>query len=79
MMETALDLCRRGCCVGYFPDFVIRLHNQTCVPKFKLSPLDPPKGLSSQTFDVYMIKRKSDIETSYLKKISKSLRMNSNF
>ena len=28
MMETALDLCRRGECVGYFPEFVISLHNE---------------------------------------------------
>ncbi len=74
MMETALDLCRRGCCVGYFPQFVVDLHNTVCDSKYKLEALDPPKKLGKQKFDVYMIKRKSDLETSNFKKISRALR-----
>jgi len=74
MMETALDLCRRACCVGYFPQFVVDLHNKACHPKYKLDLLDPPKKLGKKKFDVYMIKRKSDLETSNFKKISRALR-----
>lgn len=74
MMETALDLCRRGSCIGYFPQFVVSLHNQICDSKYRLDLFDPPKKLGKQKFDVYMIKRKSDLETSNFKKISRALR-----
>jgi DNA-binding transcriptional LysR family regulator len=75
MMETALDLCRRGCCVGYFPQFVVDLHNSISDSKYKLDILKSPKKLGVQKFDVYMIKRKSDLETSNFKKISRALRV----
>jgi DNA-binding transcriptional LysR family regulator len=74
MMETALDLCRRQVCVGYFPSFVIELHNQKVKPSLQLSRLKSPSELKIQKQDVYMIKRKSDLENSNFKKISRALR-----
>ena len=58
LMETALDLCRRGKCVGYFPKFVISLHNESVKPKYELKEIVPPKKLKSKKQNVYMIKRK---------------------
>lgn len=75
MMETALDLCRRGRCVGYFPHFVVKLHNEKCDPQNRLELLKSPSKLTAQKYDVFMIKRKSDLETSNFKKISRALRL----
>jgi DNA-binding transcriptional LysR family regulator len=75
MMETALDLCRRGICVGYFPKFVIELHNIFTKSQYMLSELSLPKGKKLESQNVFMIKRKSDLESSQYKKISKALRL----
>ena len=75
MMETALDLCRRGNCIGYFPKHVVELHNETVLSKYKLDNLDCPLRKKQRKFDVYMIKRKSDLEDAKFKKVSKQLRL----
>lgn len=74
MMETALDLCRRGLCVGYFPKHVIELHNQTLLSKYRLDELKSPLSQRQRSYDVYMVKRKSDLEDTNFKKISRQLR-----
>jgi len=74
MMETALDLCRRGQCVGYFPKFVVDLHNNATRAEFNLDELSGPKGAKLGTQDVFMIKRKSDLESKSFKKIGRALR-----
>ena len=74
MMETALDLCRHGSCVGYFPEFVVNLHNEQVKSSLKLEQLPFPAKIKSEKQDVYMIKRKSDLESSDFKKVSKALR-----
>jgi DNA-binding transcriptional LysR family regulator len=74
MMETALDLCRRGACVGYFPQFVVELHNQKVQEKYKLDKLELHSKLEPSKQKVYAIKRKSDIESSNFKKITRALR-----
>ncbi|OUR98466.1 hypothetical protein A9Q84_03385 [Halobacteriovorax marinus] len=75
MMETALELCRQGVCVGYFPKFIIDLHNKKVKSSHVLHEVKHREPLKKSTQDVYMIKRKSHLETSDFKKISKSLRM----
>ncbi len=74
MMETALDLCRRGQCVGYFPKFVVDLHNKVTKPEFHLEMLTGPQGAKLGPQDVFMIKRKSDLESKSFRKISRALR-----
>lgn len=74
MLETALGLCRSGECVGYFPIFLIDLHNKICQKEFQLESLDLPRKLRKTAFDVYMIKRKTDLESSHFKKISRAFR-----
>lgn len=75
MMETALELCRQGVCVGYFPKFIIDLHNKKVKSSSALHLVSTKEILKKSSQDVYMIKRKSHLETSDFKKISKSLRM----
>ncbi len=75
MMETALELCRQGKCVGYFPDFVVKLHNEKVKLKYNLDKLSQPQSRNLQKQEVYMIKRKSDLESSNFKKISRAIRL----
>jgi len=75
MMETALELCRQGVCVGYFPKFIIDLHNKKVKNSSVLNLIKTKETLRKSSQDVYMVKRKSHLETSDFKKISKALRM----
>jgi len=74
MMETALELCRNGICVGYFPKFVIELHNEKVLSKYKLVEVTKKIALKYSKQDVYMIKRKTDLETRDFKILSRALR-----
>lgn len=74
MMQTALELCRRGICVGYFPKFVIELYNETVLPKYRLNILKEPTDFKFQNQDVFLIKRKSHSEDSNFKKVARALR-----
>ncbi len=74
MMESALELCRRGMAVAYLPEFVVRFHNQTVKPSHALGEISVPhKGLSRKQ-PVYLIKRKSDVEDARYKRLAKGLR-----
>jgi DNA-binding transcriptional LysR family regulator len=74
LMESALDLCRRGLAVAYLPKFVVELHNSQVKSHFTLQSLAPPKKLKKKKQCVYVIKRKSDIEHPCFKKIATELR-----
>lgn len=77
LMESALEFCRRGLAVGYFPKFVVQLHNEEMNEKFRLVDLALPKGMVSklQFQEVYLVKRKSTVEDEITKKIAKAIRM----
>lgn len=74
MLETALGICRRGLAVAYIPKFIAELHNKIVLPEFKLKEIPlPSKFPKTKTF-VYLVKRKSDIETVEAKKIAAMVR-----
>jgi DNA-binding transcriptional LysR family regulator len=75
MMESALELCRQGKAVGYFPRAIVDLHNDMVKQKFQLDLLLSPKGLGSQKQGVFLSKRKSDIEGDIHKKVAKGIRL----
>ncbi len=77
MMESALELCRMGLALSYLPKFVVDLHNQKVIEKFQLVKYPGALPLKSQYVnqDVFLVKRKSDIETPFAKKVAKALRM----
>lgn len=77
MMESALELCRQGLAVSYLPKFVIDLHNKKVLEKFQLVKYPGPVPLKSSYIhqDVFLVKRKSDIETPFAKKVAKALRI----
>lgn len=73
LMESALELCRQGIAVAYLPTFIVALHNQTVIPPLRLYPISEPK--KSQFQEVYLLKRRSDVEGSTVKKVAKILRV----
>jgi DNA-binding transcriptional LysR family regulator len=76
MMEGGLELCRRGLAVGYFPRFVVGLHNKTVTDSQRLEAITLAKDIKVPgNFDVYLIKRKSHLEDRELKKIASALRV----
>ncbi|MFK8137556.1 MAG: LysR family transcriptional regulator [Bdellovibrionales bacterium] len=74
MMETALELCRQGECVGFLPKFLIKLHNQSVKDNLNLKEIKINNSPNFKRQDVYMVKRKSDSEGAVFKKVAKELR-----
>lgn len=76
MMESALELCRQGLAVGFFPKFVIALHNQKVKKNVELKELSLPEKFPKKSLrqDVYLVKRKSDVEGKDAKKLGRILR-----
>lgn len=75
MMESALELVRRGLAVAYLPSFVVELHNMYVQPKYKIEEILFPED-SARNSPVYLIKRKDESETALMKKLAKALRKN---
>lgn len=75
LMESALELMRRGLAVAYLPSFVVDLHNEYVQPKYRLEELDFSIK-SGNTAPVYLVKRKDEKETALMKKIAKIVRLN---
>ena len=73
MMETALDLVRRGKAAVYLPTFIARLHNRSVYEKLKLTPI-LSKPFVTEKRDVFLIKRSSHGEDAGFKKVAKALR-----
>jgi DNA-binding transcriptional LysR family regulator len=74
MLETALGLCRRGLAVVYMPKFIARLHNEIVRTEFRLDEKPLPKHFSVQKEYVYLVKRKTDLESDPAKKLAAALR-----
>lgn len=75
LLETAFELCRQGLAAGYFPLFVVELHNQRVDPAFRL--VRRPSIYTGRRCmqDVFIVKRKADIENKNLKQLAKGLRL----
>jgi DNA-binding transcriptional LysR family regulator len=75
LMESALELCRRGKAAGYFPCFVVDLHNAEVKDEFRLVRRPSPyKGRVCKT-DVFLVKRRSDLENSTMKQLARAVRL----
>ena len=75
MMETAMELCRQGLAAAYLPRFVVDLHNRTTSREYRLEAMPLPPKLSDNKHAVYLIKRKTDLESSTARKLAKALRV----
>ncbi|MGE3262116.1 MAG: LysR family transcriptional regulator [Bacteriovoracia bacterium] len=75
LLESALELCRQGKAAGYFPCFVIEAHNAQVKEEFRLVRRSSPyKGRVCRT-DVFVVKRKSDVENRVMKQLAKAVRI----
>jgi len=74
LLESALELCRQNLAVGYFPEFIVDLHNHQVDSKRQLHKIKMKQLPKITTHDVYLIKRKTDTENDLMKKIAKVLR-----
>lgn len=78
IMETALELCRLGMAVIFAPKFLMELQNRMYSKEFRLVEIlkaeDARKLGLSVTRDIYLVKRKSTLESPLIKKLSKSIR-----
>lgn len=75
LLESALELCRLGKAAGFFPTFVVDLHNEVVQKEFRLVRRQSPyKGRVCKT-DVFLVKRKADVENTTMKQLAKVVRM----
>lgn len=75
MMETALQLAHRGVAAAFLPKFVVEAFNRQGISKaHQLVELGQVTGFKPIYRDVFIIQRKSSIETPLVKKLAKSLR-----
>jgi DNA-binding transcriptional LysR family regulator len=74
LMATGLELARQGLCAIFIPEFVARLYNETVLERFRLEPIELPKGMSTVKRDIFIVKRESTIEDTVLRKVAKAIR-----
>lgn len=74
MMESAMELCRRGMAVAYLPEFVVKLHNESVKPKFQLFELDCPLAKNERMQSVFLVQRVNDEESPISRAVAKALR-----
>jgi DNA-binding transcriptional LysR family regulator len=73
-LEAALELTRQGLCAGFFPKFLVKLHNSEMGAAFHLEPLTLPVKLRPQTLTLYLVRRSSDEDDLITRKLAKALR-----
>ncbi len=78
LMESALELCRRGLAVAYLPSFIVELHNRNVIEGLRLKAVSLPSGMRLQKQPVYLVKRKCDVEDVSVRKVAKVLRQVAN-
>lgn len=74
MMESALELCRRGMAVAYLPDFVTQLHNVSVRPEYQLVELECPLSKSERLQSVFLVRRVNEEESPLCRVVAKALR-----
>ena len=74
MMESGLALARTGSAAIFLPEFLIRFHNSIINDKMKLYEL-PDFGLKKSVVrKVYLVARKSAVESSQYRILAKLIR-----
>ncbi len=74
LMESGLEFVRRGSAVIFLPEPVARFHNEKVGFDFRLEEVSLDKTFPVVRRDVYILKRKSRLETRTEKKIASALR-----
>ena len=74
LLETALQFSRIGKAVVYCPDFVAKLHNQALPNPLHLCEIAPPAGFKARNLSIYLVRRKAEDETKFIRKLAKMAR-----
>jgi DNA-binding transcriptional LysR family regulator len=74
LLETALQFARHGKAVLYCPNFVAKLHNDQMPAPFKLLELALPAKFKSKELSIYVVKRRNEEETPFIRGIAKLAR-----
>jgi len=74
MMESALELCRRGHAVAYLPEFIVRLHNETTKAEFQLVELKCSIPKPERLQKVFLIQREGMRESVEVRSVARALR-----
>lgn len=75
MMEGALEICRQGLAVGYFPKFVADAQNEQVKSAFFLEEVTIPREMKVKTSqDIFLMKRRTDLESPEFRKLAVELR-----
>lgn len=75
LMESALELCRQGRAAGYFPVFIANEHNKRFREELHLERRKSPYPGRVCVNDIFLVKRKSQEETTISKQLAKGLRL----
>jgi DNA-binding transcriptional LysR family regulator len=74
MLETGLELVRRGVAVIYIPTFIARLHNRVVTPPHQLVALPRHPAVGAGRQPVYLVHRRSTPETKVMRAVARCLR-----
>jgi DNA-binding transcriptional LysR family regulator len=74
LMQSAIQLTEQGLAAVYLPEFIVELHNQRVRKELELVRLPSPYGTRRCTTDVYIARRKGDLEDRTLRELVRSLR-----
>jgi DNA-binding transcriptional LysR family regulator len=75
LLETALELCRQGLSWGFFPLFVVWLHNLQVKKEFELERIAMRSPRGAEGLRVFLVKRAGDPETPEARRLCKALRL----
>lgn len=74
LLESGLEMARRGFCAVFMPDFIARLHNRAVIPACRLERIPLPRGMAPVKHAVFAATRKSDANNPFLPRIVGALR-----
>ncbi len=74
MMETGLELVRRGMAVIYLPSFLAKLHNLSVKSPHQLVKLPKIAAVGAGRQSVFLVKRKATPENEAMRRIARCLR-----
>ena len=74
LMESALELCRRGHAVAYMPSFVVDAHNEMLLAEYRLHEIPSPIPMKERLQPVYLVHRANHEDSKLHRQIAKALR-----
>lgn len=74
LMESALELCRRGVAVAYLPEFIVALQNRLAATEYRLKEISYPLAQRTRLQSVYLVKRHDRSETALYRQVARCIR-----